>query len=212
MQDDIYVGNIPQGTKYEDIRQLFDIHGEISRIKMHKTFAFVSYTNKAIVKDVINTMVETTLCNVVLKVKPARKRFDRNQIDVLVSFLALKPKIKVTEQSIENIFAEYGTIREIDIRKWIYDQNTELCKGFAFVRYNDITKNEILQNFGIIVDDVEYSVTPSNRTSPITPRQSYQEMQNASSFNDYSCYNPFMNIDYNWNHRYRSLVNIRNLH
>lgn len=210
--DDIYVGNIPQGTKYDDIRKLFEIHGEISRIKMHKTFAFVSYTNKAIVKDVINIMSETTLHNILLNIKPGRKRFDRNQIDVLVSFLALKPKIKVTEQAIETIFSEYGTIREIDIRKWIYDENTELCKGFAFVRYNDIAKNEILQNFGIIVDDVEYSVTPSNRTSPITPRQSYQEMQNASSFNDCSYFNPCMNIDYNWNHRYRSLVNIRNLH
>ena len=48
--DDIYVGNIPQGTKYDDIRKLFEIHGEISRIKMHKTFAFVSYTNKDLVK------------------------------------------------------------------------------------------------------------------------------------------------------------------
>jgi RNA recognition motif-containing protein len=205
--DDIYVGNIPQGTKYDDIRKLFEIHGEISRIKMHKTFAFVSYTNKAIVKDVINIMVQTTLHNILLNIKPARKRFDRNQIDVLVSFLALKPKIKVTEQAIETIFSEYGTIREIDIRKWIYDENTELCKGFAFVRYNDITKNEILQNFGIIVDDVEYSVTPSNRTSPC---HLYQETTPKASIYYNDQYNPLMG--YNMNHRYFWTANIRNLH
>ena len=205
--DDIYVGNIPQGTKYDDIRKLFEIHGEISRIKMHKTFAFVSYTNKAIVKDVINIMSETTLHNILLNINPARKRFDRNQIDVLVSFLALKPKIKVTEQAIETIFSEYGTIREIDIRKWIYDENTELCKGFAFVRYNDITKNEILQNFGIIVDDVEYSVTPSNRTSPC---HLYQETTPNAYIYYNDQYNPLMG--YNMNHTYIWTTNIRNLH
>jgi hypothetical protein len=203
--DDIYVGNIPQGTKYDDIRKLFEIHGEISRIKMHKTFAFVSYTNKAIVKDVINTMSETTLHNVLLNIKPARKC--SGCIDILVSFLAQKPKIKVTEQAIETVFSEYGYIREIDIRKWIYDQNTELCKGYAFVRYNHVTNHDILQRFRIVVDDVEYSVTPSNRSSPC---HLYQETTPNAYIYYNDQYNPFMG--YNMNHRYFWTANIRNLH
>lgn len=205
MQDDIYVGNIPKGTKYDDIRKLFEIHGEISRIKMHKTFAFVSYTNKDIVEEVINTMVETTLYDFVLKVKPARKR--SGCIDILVSFLALKPNIRLTEQSLENIFTEYGEIREIDIRKWIYDEKTGLCKGYAFVRYNQIEKNEILQHFRIVVDDVEYMVTPSNRTSP---SHLYQETTPTASIYYNDQYNSLMG--YNMNHRYIWTANIRNLH
>ena len=203
--DDIYVGNIPQGTKYDDIRKLFEIHGEISRIKMHKTFAFVSYTNKAIVKDVINTMSETTLHNVLLNIKPARKR--SGCIDILVSFLALKPKIKVTEQAIETIFSEYGTIRDIDIRKWIYDEKTGLYKGYLFVRYNHVTNHDILQRFRIVVDDVEYSVTPSNRTSPC---HLYQETTPNAYIYYNDQYNPLMG--YNMNHRYFWTANIRNLH
>ena len=207
MQDDIYVGNIPLRTKYDDIRKLFEIHGEISRIMIHKTFAFVSYTNKDIVEGVINTMVETYLHGVLLKIKKARKR--SGCIDVLVSFLAQKPKIKVTEQAIETIFSEYGTIREIDIRKWIYDEKTELCKGFAFVRYNDIADPNVLKNFGIIVDDVEYSVTPSNRTSPCNL---YQDIPpNAYIYYDDS-YNPLMGYNENQTHKYICTTNIRNLH
>lgn len=206
MQDDIYVGNLPQGTKYDDIRKLFEIHGEISRIMMHKSFAFVSYTNKAIVKDVINIMVETTLHNILLNIKPARKRFDRNQIDVLVSFLALKPKIKVTEQAIETVFSEYGYIREIDIRKWIYDEKTELCKGYAFVRYNYISKT-LTEKF--VVDDVKYNVTRSNRTPPTSPIYTYQEMM-PIYYHD--SYNPLVTYNINQNHNYTWTTTMRNLH
>ena len=207
MQDDIYVGNIPQGTTYEDIRQLFEIHGEISRIMMHKKYAFVSYSNKDIVEKVINTMVETTLYDVVLKVKPARKRFNRNQIDVLVSFLARKPNIKVKEKSIETIFSQYGKIFQVDIRKWIYDEKTGLCKGYAFVRYNHVANHDILQHFRIVVDDVEYMVTPSNRTSPC---HLYQETTPKASIYYNDQYNPLMG--YNMNHTYIWTTNIRNLH
>lgn len=205
MQDDIYVGNIPQGTTYEDIRQLFEIHGEISRIMMHKKYAFVSYSNKDIVEKVINTMVETTLYNVVLKVKPARKR--SGCIDVLVSFLARKPNIKVKEKSIETIFSQYGKIFQVDIRKWIYDEKTGLCKGYAFVRYNHVANHDILQHFRIVVDDVEYSVTPSNRTSPCNL---YEEILPHAPIHYNDQYNP--SIGYNMNHKYIWTANIRNLH
>lgn len=204
MQDDIYIGNLPQGTKYDDIRKLFEIHGEISRIKMHKTFAFVSYTNKAIVKDVINTMVETTLYNVVLKVKPARKR--SGCIDFFVSFLALKQNIKVTEQSITVIFSEYGEIQEVDIRKWVHHENT-VCKGFGFVRYNDISNNKILQKF--VVDDVEYNVSRSYRTPPTSPIYTYQEMM-PIYYHD--SYNPLVTYNINQNHNYTWTTTMRNLH
>ena len=175
---------------------------------MHKTFAFVSYTNKAIVKDVINTMVETTLYNVVLKVKPARKR--SGCIDFFVSFLALEQNIKVTEQSITVIFSEYGEIREVDIRKWVHHENT--CRGFGFVRYNDISNNKILQLQKFVVDDVEYNVSRSYRTPPTSPIYTYQEMQTASCFNDGLYCNPFMNYNIiNQNYTYKSWANIRNL-
>lgn len=205
MQDDIYIGNIPQGTTYEDIRQLFEIHGEISRIMMHKKYAFVSYSNKDIVEKVINTMSETTLYDVVLKVKPARKR--SGCIDILVSFLARKPNIKVKEKSIETIFSQYGKIFQVDIRKWIYDEKTGLCKGYAFVRYNHVANHGILQHFRIVVDDVEYMVTPSNRTSPCNL---YEETPPHASIYYNDQYNPLM--DYNMNHTYIWTTNIRNLH
>lgn len=213
MQDDIYIGNIPQGTTYEDIRQLFEIHGEISRIMMHKKYAFVSYSNKDIVEKVINTMVKTTLHDVLLNIKPARKR--SGCIDILVSFLAQKPNVKVKEKSIETIFSEYGTIREIDIRKWIYDEKTGLCKGYAFVRYNHVANHDILQRFRIVVDDVEYMVTPSNRTSPC---HLYQETTPKASIYYNDQYNPLMgynmnqNYNYKYKYKYELTTNIRNLH
>jgi len=204
MQHDIYIGNLPQETKYDDIRKLFEIHGEISRIRMHKRFAFVSYSNKDIVETVIDVMSKTHLYGVLLKIKPAKKR--SGCIDFLVSFFALKQNIKVTEQSITVIFSEYGEIREVDIRKWIHHENT-VCRGFGFVRYNDISNNKILQKF--VVDDVEYNVSRSNRTPPTSPIYSYQEMM-PIYYHD--SYNPLVTYNINQNHNYTWTTTMRNLH
>jgi RNA recognition motif-containing protein len=202
-QDDIYIGNLPQETKYDDIRKLFEIHGEISRIRMHKRFAFVSYSNKDIVETVIDVMSKT---HTTLKIKPAKKR--SGCIDFFVSFLALEQNIKVTEQSITVIFSEYGEIREVDIRKWVHHENT-VCRGFGFVRYNDISNNKILQLQKFVVDDVEYNVSRSNRTPPTSPIYSYQEMM-PIYYHD--SYNPLVTYNINQNHNYTWTTTMRNLH
>lgn len=78
----IYVGNLPYSTTEDELRELFEAHGEVDRAKVihdretgrSKGFGFVEMSDNAAAQQAIEALSESDFAGRPLKVNEARPR------------------------------------------------------------------------------------------------------------------------------------------
>ncbi len=81
----IYVGNLPYSTTEDDLREIFEAHGEVDRVKIindrdtgrSKGFAFVEMSDDTAGQQAIEALNEADFGGRPLKVNEARPREER---------------------------------------------------------------------------------------------------------------------------------------
>lgn len=152
---EVFISNASFDAKEQDFRDHFGVCGEIESITIPtqfttgrpKGFAFVCFVNKASVKQALEQLDGSTMCDRKIGVRQNRGRADRpeRQPRERSTGLSEKPDGCTTvyvgnlpwsteEEHLENLFAEFGPITSTRIVRQSFTQRS---RGFGYVEFEN---------------------------------------------------------------------------
>ena len=116
MPTKLYVGNLSAGTNRKDLREMFQIYGQVSDVDVVGSFAFVVMPNEAEAEEAIKALHDKKIGGKILIVEkkkqraaaPARKA-DRGRGHRDIQLFAARCK-EISEEKLTEVFARFGSV------------------------------------------------------------------------------------------------------
>ena len=116
MPTKLYVGNLSAGTGRKDLREMFQIYGQVSDVDVVGSFAFVVMPNEAEAEEAIKALHDKKIGGKILIVEkkkqraaaPARKA-DRGRGHRDIQLFAARCK-EISEEKLTEVFARFGSV------------------------------------------------------------------------------------------------------
>jgi len=116
MPTKLYVGNLSAGTNRKDLREMFQIYGQVSDVDVVGSFAFVVMPNEAEAEEAIKALHDKKIGGKILIVEkkkqraaaPARKA-DRGRGHRDIQLFAARCK-EISEEKLTEVFQRFGSV------------------------------------------------------------------------------------------------------
>lgn len=138
----LFIGNLDEQTKANDIRPLFEKYGKILECDVVKNYGFIHFQNENDSKEAIANLNGYVINGNAIKVETAKSRRAANSNTTKIFVGNLTEKTRAPE--VKALFEKFGTVLECDvIRNY----------GFIHLESQDNNVNEAIRELnGMMVD------------------------------------------------------------
>eukprot|EP01040_Poterioochromonas_malhamensis_P005753 gene5753-6187_t len=199
----IFVGNLSVFCSEQDLEQVFSRYGTILEIRMaksedkskHLSYGFVKFASVASAQLAMLELDGKILCGRPLKIGKALSRSNRKvggkgmsnqQYDtasVHVTFISNQTSSLINEESLRNLFSQFGEVVDAVICKSHVDQRTNRQSGYGFIHFPG-TPEGLNASFraaqalmDIMIDDVNYKCKISHQLEQQLIKTSTDEVE-----------------------------------
>lgn len=109
----LFIGNLDENTKTNDIRPLFEKYGKILECDVVKNFGFVHFANETDAKEAVRELNGYVINGNAIKVENAKSRRAANSNTTKIFVGNLTEKTRSNE--VRQLFEKYGTVLECDV-------------------------------------------------------------------------------------------------
>jgi RNA-binding protein 4 len=188
----LFIGNLDEQTKANDIRPLFEKYGKVLECDVVKNYGFIHFQNENDSKEAIANLNGYVINGNAIKVETAKSRRAANSNTTKIFVGNLTEKTRSPE--VRTLFEKFGTVLECDvIRNY----------GFVHLDSQENNVNEAIRELnGMTIDGQALKVQVSTsrvRQKPGIILLLHNSFLLLSSAYHYSCF------DQNWRKMFRTL-------